>query len=595
MQRFGKATFFLVSLGFCLLTSVLHHSLIYGQASADNVIVLEGATLIDGLGGAPLPDAVVVVEGDEIRSVSSGPGSDYPADATILDVSGKFIIPGLIDTHVHWGAWMGEVYMNHGVTSVMAQTNASKEERVNSQTSLSTPRVFHTGGNSRLTPGMTREQVRDRMREYLANEPDVAWFPQYRDNNSQVFRWAAEEAHGAGLAVFSHTQHSSKAVDAGMDVAEHVWGFSFPLMSPQQLEDFKKGRFLHWATYLREGEELDELIRQAVSRDVYLNPTLVYEWGSLSSKAQQREQEVYAMLSHPDLSYFPKTTGEVLLLRHRQIKGYSSRYEHLPLVAKLSSDDLQGFQEARRNVQRFVKRYVELGGKIVSGTDAAGVATPGLAMHHEMELLVEAGLTPMQALQSSTSWAADMLAGFKGARGNQKVGSIQAGNFADLLILDANPLEDIANTKKIERVMKGGEFLEFGYHPEFFTFARPLGVGTMSTPEPEISAISPHQVIEGSPGFEIVIEGAGFVTNSVVKVDGVSLATTFDGPRKLRASIPASFMEEAVPDRFRSPGPDQYVGIFGDRSVSITVFNPPPTGGVSNSIALIVEADWHTE
>ena len=595
MQRFGKATFFLVSLGFCLLTSVLHNSLIYGQASADNVIVLEGATLIDGLGGAPLPDAVVVVEGDEIRSVSSGPGSDYPADATILDVSGKFIIPGLIDTHVHWGAWMGEVYMNHGVTSVMAQANASKEERVNSQTSLSTPRVFHTGGNSRLTPGMTREQVRDRMREYLANEPDVAWFPQYRDNNSQVFRWAAEEAHGAGLAVFSHTQHSSKAVDAGMDVAEHVWGFSFPLMSPQQLKDFKKGRFLHWATYLREGEELDELIRQAVSRDVYLNPTLVYEWGSLSSKAKQREQEVYAMLSNPDLSYFPKTTGEVLLLRHRQIKGYSSRYEHLPLVAKLSSDDLQGFQEARRNVQRFVKRYVELGGKIVSGTDAAGVATPGLAMHHEMELLVEAGLTPMQALQSSTSWAADMLAGFKGARGNQKVGSIQEGNFADLLILDANPLEDIANTKKIERVMKGGEFLEFGYHPEFFTFARPLGVGTMSTPEPEISAISPHQVIEGSPGFEIVIEGAGFVTNSVVKVDGVSLATTFDGPRKLRASIPASFMEEAVPDRFRSPGPDQYVGIFGDRSVSITVFNPPPTGGVSNSIALIVEADWHTE
>jgi hypothetical protein len=201
----------------------------------------------------------------------------------------------------------------------------------------------------------------------------------------------------------------------------------------------------------------------------------------------------------------------------------------------------------------------------------------------------------MQALQSSTLWAADMLAGFKGARGNQKVGSIQEGNFADLLILEANPLEDIVNTKKIEGVMKGGEFLEFGYHPEFFTFDRPPGVGTMSTPEPEISAISPHKVNEGSPGFEIVIEGAGFVTNSVVKVDGVVLATTFDGPRKLRANIPASFIEAAVPDRFRSPGPDQHVGIFGDRSISITVFNPPPTGGVSNGIALIVEADWHTE
>ena len=162
------------------------------------------------------------------------------------------------------------------------------------------------------------------------------------------------------------------------------------------------------------------------------------------------------MLTNPDLSYFPKNLAGVLLLLHRQIKGYSSRYEHLPLVAKLSDGDLETFQGAKRNVQRLVHRYVELGGKIIAGTDAASVAIPGLAMHHEMELLVEAGLTPMQALQAGTSWAADMFAGYKGARGNQKVGSIQAGNFADLLVLEADPLEDIANTKKIERVMKGG-------------------------------------------------------------------------------------------------------------------------------------------
>lgn len=578
-----------------LLAYLFLGTLSYAQ-SATNLTVLEGATVIDGLGGTPLSNATVVIEGNEIRSVSSGQGADYPADARILDVSGKFVIPGLIDTHVHWGAWMGEVYMNHGVTSVMAQANVSKEERVHSQTSLSTPRVFHTGGNFRtyLTPGMTREQTQDRMRKYLANEPDVAWFPQYRDNISEVYRWAVEEAHREGLTIFSHTQHSSKAIDAGMNVAEHVWGFSFPLMSDQELDDFKKGLFLHWATYLRAGKALDELIQKAVGQGVYLNPTLVYEWGSLSPKAKRREQEVYTMLSDPDLSYFPKTSGEVLLLRHRQIKSYSSRYEHMPLVAKLASEDLQELQEARRNVQHFVKRYIELGGKIISGTDAAGVAAPGLGMHHEMELLVEAGLTPMQAIQASTLWAAEMLAGLRGARGNQKVGSIQAGNFADLLVLEANPLEDISNTKKIKQVIKDGEFLEFGYHPEFFTFSRPPRSGTMSTPEPEISVISPHKVVEGSPGFEIVIQGAGFVVNSVVKVNGVSLATTFDGPRQLRASIPVSVIEKALPDRFSSPGPDQYTGIFGDRTVSITVFNPPPTGGRSNSVSLIVEAKWHS-
>jgi hypothetical protein len=567
----------------------------YAQQVATDVVVLKGATVIDGLGNAPPTNTVVVIAGDEIQAVLSGGDSDYPAGATVLDVTEKFIIPGLIDTHVHWDTWMSEVYINHGVTSVLAKLDVSEKERTYSQSSLSTPRVFHTGGRARVSPSMTREQVQDLIREYLKNKPDVAWFPQFRENIREVYGWAAEEVHRTGLAVYSHTQNAFESIDAGMDVVEHIWGFAIPLMSPQELEDFKKGRFLHWATYLKEGKQLDQMIDRAVRRGVYLNPTLVYEWGSLSPKVKQREQEVYVLLSNPDLSYFPKTQGEVLLRLQRQIRSYSSLYEQYPFVSKLSPEDLQVFRDARRNVQQFVKRYVQLGGKVISGTDASIVATPGLAMHHEMELLVEAGLTPMEALQASTSWAADMLAGINGARGNQKVGSIQKGNFADLLILEANPLEDIANTKKIERVMKGGRFIEFGYHPEFFTLASSMSGGTLATREPEISSISPHTVIEGSPRVEMLIEGTGFVTISVVKADGVSLATTFEGPRRLRATIPASFIEEAVRNSFSSPGPDQNMGISRDRSISITVFNPSPTGGLSNRVSLILQARWHIE
>jgi hypothetical protein len=117
----------------------------------------------------------------------------------------------------------------------------------------------------------------------------------------------------------------------------------------------------------------------------------------------------------------------------------------------------------------------------------------------------------------------------------------------------------------------------------------------MSTPVPEISSLSVHSVVEGHPDLEIVIEGAGFVGNSIVQVEGISLATEFVGPRELRATIPDHLMEQALPDRFVSPGPDQYVGIFGDRTLSVAVFNPPPTGGLSNSISLIVEAAWHSE
>jgi hypothetical protein len=516
----------------------------------------------------------------------------YPTDATVIDVSGKFIIPGFVDTHVHWEGWMGEIFINHGITSVLAQADISREERFASQNSLSTPRVFHTGGRPRLLPSMSRQEVRQSMREYLQKDPDVAWFLQMRENNRQVYGWAAEQAHAAGLAVFGHAQDAGEAIDHGMDAVEHVWAFALPLMSTQEMEDFTEGRILHWATYLRKGSQLDELIQKAAHNDVYLNPTLAYEWGALSPKIREREREIYLMLRNPDLSYFPKTRGELLLHRQRLIKTYSNRYEHMPMVSKLSPGDLQEVQDGRRNVQRFIKSYVEAGAKIIAGTDAPGVASPGLGIHHEMELLVEAGLTPMQALQSATSWGGDLLAGYQGRRGNQRVGSLQSGNFADLVVLEADPLEDIANTKEMERVMKGGKFIEFGYHPEFFTAPPPRRPLTQA---PEISAISPHRVVEGSPDLEIVIDGAGFLTYSVVKVDGVSLATIFESPRRVRATIPSSLMEQALPDRFRMAGPDTKVGVFGDRSLSISVLNPPPSGGLSNSVSLMIQAEWHPQ
>ena len=142
MFRKPNAVLFLLS---CLLISSLQTGTSSGQQAA-NVTILRGATVIDGLGNPPLRNAVVVIEGDEVKSLS-GSGSDIPAGATVLDLTGRFIIPGLIDSHVHWSNWMGEMYINLGVTSHLAQANVSREERLDSQTSLSTPRVFHAGGS----------------------------------------------------------------------------------------------------------------------------------------------------------------------------------------------------------------------------------------------------------------------------------------------------------------------------------------------------------------------------------------------------------------------------------------------------------------
>src|SRR5260221_14247555 len=106
---------------------------------------------------------------------------------------------------------------------------------------------------------------------------------------------------------------------------------------------------------------------------------------------------------------------------------------------------------------------------------------------------------PMQALNSATSWSAQILEGKKKARGEAKIGSIRAGNFADLVVVSADPLSDISNTKKIERVMKNGRWVELGYHPEYYTFTqRPRSLAA-ATFAPSISSFQPSSVKAG-PG-----------------------------------------------------------------------------------------------
>ena len=561
------------------------------RSQQDAPIVIRGATLIHGSGNAPLAGAVLVVEGERITAVG-GPGTSYPSNATVLDLAGKFIIPGLVESHSHYEEWMGEVFLNHGVTSAMAVGgNFGAKKEASWRSDARSPRIFDTAGDPRLSPSMTQEQVRTAVQEWLRAKPDFVRMPTYDSRWAKIYPWVTEEMHRAGLMAFGHTEDAPESVRAGQDVVEHIWGFLIPGMSPQEHEDFQKGKYLHWASFLRDWPRLEQLIREAVQRGAYLNPTLQYELGSLSALAAQHEEEMYQVYRDPFLmAYFPQSISDSLLQKQRQIRNFSSRYENLVLLSRLKPEEAEEFRSGYRQVGEFLKRWVQAGGKIQSGTDTVSGGTPGLGLHQEMEMLVELGLTPMQALQSTTSWAAEILTGR--SQSQPQVGVIRPGGFADLVVLAANPLAQISNTKKIERVMKGGKFVEAGYHPAYFTFTQPPRKIAMATPAPELSALSPYTVLEGTPAFDLVVRGVGFVGNSVVRVDGVSVPTTFVNPRTLRARVPANVVERATPNEFMAPGPEQAVGVFGDRTVAISVFNPPPEGGASNSISLRVRAKW---
>jgi hypothetical protein len=95
-------------------------------------------------------------------------------------------------------------------------------------------------------------------------------------------------------------------------------------------------------------------------------------------------------------------------------------------------------------------------------------------------------------------------------------------------------------------------------------------------------------VAEGSPPVRVVLEGSGFTTSSLVRVDGISVKTTFRNPRRLEFDLPASAVTRASPDPFSPPGPTQNVGIIGYRSVAVHVFNPPPDGGTSGTVYQLI-------
>jgi len=569
------------------------------QVPAAGMTALTGATVIDVAAGTTVPNAVIVIQGDKITAFG-GSATPVPAGATRVDLSGKFIIPGLFDSHVHYQPFLGELFLNFGVTSAMAlgaqaPIGGDRYFEDSRRPEFRAPRLFGTGRlplAGFINPTMTRDQVRAGVQEWLKGAPDMAVMPQFSPANSQMWAWAAEAVHEAGLFTFGHTDMAPDSVKVGHDGVEHIWGFAQALMTPEELANYQKGEYLHWGLFLKDGPRMDQMIRDAVQRGVYLNPTMGYELGSQSSLARKHENLMYDLFRDGALmAYYPENLADGSLLKFRAIRNFSGRHENLVPLEKLSAAEMASFNEAYRLSGAFVKRWVQLGGKIMGGTDDPFPGATGFNQHMEMAMLVEVGLTPIQALRAMTIWGAEVMTARRKVPAPLPVGVIAPGAFADLVVLRANPLDNIDNTRAIERVMKGGRFIRLGYTADY---TRPQGEvqAIPSTPEPEISGITPNAVAEGDPAFEMTVEGVGFISDSVVRVDGVSVPTTFVNIRTLKARIPASVVARALPNRFNEPGPFQLNGVYGDRTVKITVFNRPPDGGTSNSVSLRVQAGW---
>ena len=231
----------------------------------------------------------------------------------------------------------------------------------------------------------------------------------------------------------------------------------------------------------------------------------------------------------------------------------------------------QGYE--KRN--DFIGRFARAGGKTLAGCDAASFVLPGICLHRELELLVEAGLTPMQAIQAATRNNFEFLQ-------EEDLGTLEAGKLADLIILRADPLADIRNTRSVQTVIQKGRVIDSGYHADYVNpVPKPAGISGFVNPRPFIRVIYPMSSRDLNTDLTLIIEGSNLVDESVVEFDGAEVSTT-----PVRSTMRRETMYNPVYTQLEARVPARLLDRYG--SYRVIVKSPRPQGGISNALTFFV-------
>lgn len=422
----------------------IHHNMspLLGTDNGSEVFVLHGATLIDGTGSPPKSDAVVIINGNKIIAVTNQ--SEYlnhyfnnlngtQTGVRFLNLTGKYIMPGLFDMHAHVAGVLKDSYdkaasekmlgmlLDYGITTIRnpgGPTNESVSLREDILTGkIAGPEMF-TAGRLLNTPELpvpfvekqvtTEEEVIEEVRRQATSGVD--FIKLYVGLNPELLKVAIDEAHSQGIKVIGHLYLTSwtDAANLGIDFLTHGVPISPFLLSEDKQRIFNLtggGPFDHslWLDLVDlNSTEISNMIDSLVQNQITVDPTLnVYE-----------------------------------------------------AILKQGSYDPQNEQRWNKVLQ-LTKIMHERGVQILSGTDIPNFKlVPGKSLHHELELLAEAGIKPMDIIKIATKNGAKALSIIN------QTGTIEPDKQADILILSANPIEDIENIGKIDAVISNSRIIE---------------------------------------------------------------------------------------------------------------------------------------
>jgi imidazolonepropionase-like amidohydrolase len=404
---------------------------------APAALALVGGTLIDGSGANPVPDAVVVIGRDRIIAAGPRRSVTIPRNAARIDVSGKYLIPGLWDMHAHYSQvdW-GPAYLGAGVTTVRDVGNEFEFIRavraaVASGRGLG-PRILAAGfidGDSPTAIGVRRarnpDEAKRLVREYRRNG-----FEQIKLYNSlpaELIPVICAEAHRLGMTVTGHIPRAVTAFQAladGMDQINHVT-FIRRMMAPADTV----GPLISRGPVDVHSPDAQRAIRVLLEHHTVVDPTLaIYEMATHSA-----DQPVASF--EPGIAMVPPQLA--------------SAVEH----SGVSPAEAPAARRTFDGLVAIVGALHRAGVPLVAGTDQL---VPGYSLHRELELYVRAGLSPMEALQSAT------LVPARAMHLERESGTITRGKRADVVVLDRDPLADIANSRSVHLVIAAGR----PYEPE---------------------------------------------------------------------------------------------------------------------------------
>jgi imidazolonepropionase-like amidohydrolase len=395
-----------------------------------------GATVIDGTGKPPIPNATVVTSGGKITAVGPSAEVKVPADAQRIDVAGKYIIPGLWDMHAHYEQveW-GPIYLAAGVTTVRDVGNEFEfitqvRDAVNGGNALG-PHMLLAGivdGDGPFAIGVTRVNNADDAQKWVTKYHD-AGFQQmkiYSSVTSDNVKAVCTDAHKVGMTVTGHIPNGMNAyegVNDGMDMINHI-SYVLDLLLPQDV-DLRKLQRPERLKMQANADVNSEAGKKAIAflkqHNTVIDPTVA----------------LMEMIFRPanDTSMEPGIARVAPELREQLVNG-GMPPEVEPLGHKVFQNELDIIGALHR-----------AGVTIVAGTDQT---VPGFSVYREIELYQQAGFTPMEALQAATIVPA------RAMKVDSESGSIEVGKRADLDVLDANPLDNIHNVRTVRTVVANG-------------------------------------------------------------------------------------------------------------------------------------------